>query len=103
MKRAGRVSSLLDRRRKRPTVRIRRRFEFVRAENPEALPGAGDLQDQSDLVAWSLEIGYAALVDSAAQIHTTRAALSGMDAVVVDDFAVVDVEARAIVGDQRET
>jgi len=85
-----------------PLLRIRRRFEFVGAEDAKFLSGASDFQLQRDLESRPLEVGDADAVDASGQVYVASLFQRRMHAVVVDDELVIDVKLGPVVGKQRE-
>src|ERR1700686_2778394 len=81
-----------------PQLRVRWRPEFIRAENAELLARTRHLQDQRDLPLRPLKIGNANPVNPAAEIYVARLFFRRMQAAVVDDQLVVNVQPAAIVG-----
>ena len=80
-----------------PLLRIRRRFEFIGAENAEFLSSGGDFQLQGDLKPRPLEVGDAKTVDAARQVYVASLFQRRMHAIVIDNDLVVNVEFGAVV------
>jgi hypothetical protein len=76
---------------------MQRRLEFIRAEDAKFFPVRRDLEHQSHLESRPLKIRNANAVDAAAQANIATDIHWRMHAVIIDDHAIVDIEARAIV------